>query len=141
MKKITFSIAIFLAAISPAFAQDHAHGAPHGGTVKTAGNYHLEAVVKNNVFTVYLLDANEKEMSVKGSTISATLLDAAGKTSVVKMIPGTNSFTYTAGAGKKYKKAILSAKINGTTASATFDLQQKPAAAKKQAHGADGHKH
>lgn len=140
MKKITIAMSILLATASTSFAQDHAHGAPHGGTVKTAGDYHMEAVVKDNVLTVYLLDGAEKEIAVKGITLSATLMGADGKTTVVQMIPGTNSFTYTADKGKKYKKAILSAKINGKTASATFDLAAK-AATKEHSHGADGHKH
>ncbi len=45
-----------------AAAQEHAHGSPHGGQVRTVGKYHLEAVVKDSMLQVYLLDDKEKSL-------------------------------------------------------------------------------
>lgn len=51
-----------IALVGLAAAQDHGHGSPHGGQVKTVGKYHLEALVKDSMLHVYLLDEKEKSL-------------------------------------------------------------------------------
>ena len=46
--------------------EDHAHAAPHGGTVKTAGAGHLELVVDGRNLMVYPLDGSEAALSFAG---------------------------------------------------------------------------
>jgi len=51
MKKITILMTVLLIATFTTFAQhsggDHKHGSPHGGTVKSAGGFHIEVSVKD----------------------------------------------------------------------------------------------
>jgi hypothetical protein len=68
-----------LAAAGIAGAQeDHAHGSPHGGQVKTAGKGHVEALLKADKLVVYVLD--EKEQTVTPpKEAKAVLLAGKGK--------------------------------------------------------------
>ena len=104
-------------------AGGHKHTSPHGGVVKTAGNYHLELLQKNGVLTVYLLDANEKPMSVAGATATALLQAADGKVTTVKLpLTARQQFVTTLDKTKAFRKAIINVAINGQSVSASFDL-------------------
>lgn len=140
MKKITILMMVMLIASLTTFAQhsggDHKHGSPHGGTVKSAGDFHIEVSVKDGMVMAYLLDANEKAMKNKGVTGTAVIQMADGQTSTITLIPsGNEGFMYTLDKAKKYNKAIVTFTSGGKTASASFDLiaKAKPAA--------DGHNH
>lgn len=124
----------FLLTLTPVFAQhqpgmgDHKHSSPHGGVVKTAGNYHLELAQKNGALTVYLLDANEKPMSVAGAMATALLQTPDGTVTTVKLpATGTQQFGATldkpnAARAKSFRKAIVNVAVKGQSASASFDL-------------------
>lgn len=115
---------------------DHKHGSPHGGTVKSAGDFHIEISVKDGMIMAYLLDANEKAMKNTGVAGTAVIQMADGKTSTITLIPnGSEGFMYTLDKAKKYNKAIVTFTTGGKTASASFELKakEKPAA--------DGHNH
>lgn len=115
---------------------DHKHGSPHGGTVKSAGAFHIEVSVKDGMVMAYLLDANEKAMKNKGVTGTAVIQMADGKTSTITLTPsGKEGFMYTLDKAKKYNKAIVTFATGGKTASASFDLMSKVKPA------ADGHDH
>lgn len=128
MKKITIIIAaIVFSAFSTLIAQDHKHGSPHGGIVKTAGpQFHIETVTKGEVVIVYLLDANEKTKSIVGAIATALVQTADGKTSTVTLkASGKESFLLNLNKGVKYNKAIITIKTSGKSASASFDLTTK----------------
>lgn len=138
MKKITILMTMMLMTSFATFAQhgggDHKHGSPHGGTVKSAGDFHIEVNVKDGMVMAYLLDAKEKTMKNTGVNATAIIQTADGQTSSIILIPsGKEGFMYILDKTKKYSKAIVNMMVNGKTASATFDLTVK----KEE----DGHKH
>lgn len=137
MKKVTFLLSALLLVATSLFAQDHKHGSPHGGEVKTAGTgFHMEAVIKNGMVMVYLLDGSEKTMSIAGATATATIQTVDGKISKETLkTMGKDSFMFMLDKTKKYNKAIVTIKTNGKTASASFDLNKKAVD-----HHAAGHK-
>jgi hypothetical protein len=140
MKKITTLIAVMLMISFVTFAQhsggDHKHGSPHGGTVKSAGDFHIEVSVKDGMVMAYLLDGKEKTIKNTGVTGTAVIQMADGKTSTISLSPsGNEGFMYTLDKTKKYNKAIVTFTSAGKTASASFDLTTKAKPA------ADGHNH
>ncbi len=138
MKKVTLIFSVLFIAASTLFAQEgHKHGSPHGGEVKTAGGFHMEAVIKGSILTIYLLDGNEKPMTISGATASALIQTADGKTStVILRANGKESFAFKLNPSKKYNKAIVTIKTGGKTASASFDLKSKA-----KGHEEAGHNH
>lgn len=62
----------------PAQQTDHSHASQHGGVVKAAGDFHIEAALKGDVLTVDLIILNEKTMPNKGVTGTSTVLYADG---------------------------------------------------------------
>jgi len=144
MKKVTFLLSALLLVATGLFAQeDHKHGSPHGGDVKSAGTgFHMEAVVKDGMVMVYLLDGSEKTMSIAGATATATIQTADGKISKETLkTMGKDGFMYILDKTKKYNKAIVTIKTSGKTASASFDLNKKAGDHKDDDHNAAGHKH
>jgi hypothetical protein len=140
MKKITVLLAVMLTAFATTFAQhsggDHKHGSPHGGTVKSAGDFHIEVSVKDGMVMAYLLDAKEKAMKNTGVTGTAVIQMSDGQTSTITLIPsGNEGFMYTLDKAKKYNKAIVTFTSGDRTASASFDLTAKAKPA------TDGHNH
>ena len=53
-----------------------AHAAPHGGQVRMAGAYHVEAVVKDGKLVLYVTDHGDQPQSTAGWQGRATLLTA-----------------------------------------------------------------
>ena len=140
MKKIIIAMTVMLFASNASFAQhksgDHKHGSPHGGTVKSAGDFHIEVTVKDEKVMAYLLDAKEKPMANTGVTATAVIQMADGTTSNITLVPGgKDAFMYKLDKAKKYNKVIVTFVSAGKTASASFDLTAKPKPA------ADGHDH
>lgn len=140
MKKTIILATMMLIASFTTFAQqsggDHKHGSPHGGTVKSAGDFHIEASVEDGMVMAYLLDGNEKAMKNTGVTGKALIQTADGQTSTVALIPnGKEGFMYTLDKAKKYNKAIVTFTTGGKTASASFDLTAKAK------HEEEGHNH
>ena len=114
-----------------AAGESHAHQSPHGGTVRTAGKYHLELVQQAGAVHVYLLDANEKTLPLTRATGTAMLLSTAGKTSSVKLTPTGDHFVAAVPAGTTLRTAIVSLKANGSSLSARFEkLDAAPKASK-----------
>jgi len=137
MKKMYFTVLLAALAVLGVNAQDHKHGSPHGGTVKSAGDFHIEVSVKDGMVMAYLLDGKEKAMANTGVTGTALIQTADGQTSSITLIPnGKEGFMYTLDKSKKYNKAIVTFTSSGKTASASFDLTKKEA---KDDHS--GHHH
>lgn len=129
MKKALLLTTLFLSSLAPGFAQhqpgggDHKHASPHGGIVKSAGNYHLELVRKSGVLTIYLLDGQEKPMAVTGATATALLQTQSGQVTTAQLVPvGNQQLTTTLDKTKVYHKAVITVAIGGQSASASFDL-------------------
>ncbi|GAB3308488.1 heavy metal-binding domain-containing protein [Hymenobacter tenuis] len=114
-----------------AAGESHAHKSPHGGTVRTAGKYHLELVQQAGGVHVYLLDENEKTLPLTRSTGTAMLLSTAGKTISVKLTPSGHHFVAAVPAGTTLRTAIVSLKANGSLLSARFDKLDAAAKAGK----------
>jgi hypothetical protein len=105
----------------------HAHQSPHGGTVKSAGDYHIELVDEGGKLRVYLLDVREKAVNLKGVTGIAIFRNGDVTT-------GTQSLTATGGAyfdipqkGQPYSAIIIRFKINGQSVIAKFDKDNRNA--------------
>ncbi len=136
MKKMYFTMLLAVLAAFGSYAQDHKHGSPHGGTVKSAGDYHIEISVKDGMVMAYLLDGKEKAMKNTGVTGTALVQTADGKTSTVTLSAnGDEGFMYNLDKAKKYNKAVVTFTTSGKTASASFDLVTKDKPAE------DGHNH
>ncbi len=122
------TIALLVALIgSPVFAQhggaDHKHTSPHGGIVKSSGNYHLELMQQAGTMTVYLLDKNEKTMPVSGATATALLQTQDGQVTTVTLKPGSNQqLSTTPDKTKSFRKAVVTVAFGDKSASASFDL-------------------
>ena len=55
-----------------ASGESHSHAAPHGGVVKTIGDYHAEIVSSKGAITLYVLGGNEnKSHPIAASSITA----------------------------------------------------------------------
>lgn len=146
MKKASVIITIILLASSALFAQKkHKHGSPHGGEVKTAGSdYHLEVTLKKGMMMVYLLDDNQKSLSIAGATASASIETADGKANTfILQSHNKEAFMLNLDKGTKYHSAVITVKIDGKVATAPFDLSKKtvnPGLA-TQDHNSSGHQH
>ncbi|MFZ6024473.1 MAG: hypothetical protein ACOYVG_08485 [Bacteroidota bacterium] len=137
MKKMYLTVLLAVLAVLGVNAQDHKHGSPHGGTVKSAGDFHIEVAVKDGMVMAYLLDGKEKAMTNTGVTGTALIQTADGQTSTITLIPnGKEGFMYTLDKSKKYNKAIVTFTSSGKTASASFDLTKKEV---KDNHGGRHH--
>ena len=69
-------LTLFLLTVGLVYAagETHQHKSPHGGVVRSAGDYHLELVRDEKGYKVYLLDAKEKTLPVTDLTGKATCL-------------------------------------------------------------------
>ena len=129
MKNSILSIIFLFVALTTTLAQhqqgrgDHKHASTHGGTVKSAGDYHLELLQKADMLTVYLLDASQKTLPTTGATATALLQTADGNVTTVKLQPSANQqFVATLDKAKSFHKAVVTVAVGGKSASASFDL-------------------
>ena len=121
--------------------QDHDNSkAPHGGKIEEAGEYHIEASIKDSKVYYYLLDGNAKPMANKGVTGSVVLQFADGTTKTVQLTAnGTDGFLADDVKAITYTNAIVTFKIADKTATAKFKN-----ASEKKGHDhkeGDGHHH
>src|SRR4051812_14979061 len=90
----TFKQALFaglvsapLIAVGTAMAHDSAKldsmKSPHGGQLRMAGPYHLELVPQANELLVYVTDHAGTKVPTRGVSGTATIVDAAGKVSIL----------------------------------------------------------
>lgn len=130
LKSIAFAITMLIGgtAISSAQEKAHEHGSPHGGTVKTAGDYHIEMVMAKDKMTIYLLDGKEKAIPNKGVTGKATL-QFEDKTSVTVDLStmGNDGFSITNDKINTFTSCVITFKVNGKTATAKFKAEKSAA--------------
>lgn len=150
----TIAVAMFTALSFSAFAQhdhksgeSHQHTSPHGGQVMSAGKYHIELVRSKEktgeIFTIYLLDAAEKTVSIKGKTgiLFIQTADANSSQETLTSI-GDDKFTFTYKGNGNIINAIVSIKWGDENATAKFQLQEMKMPAKQEEHQHnDGHNH
>lgn len=143
MKNSILSIVLTLLSLAPVMAQhqhgagDHKHASSHGGTVKSAGNYHLELRQKDGALLVYLLDANQKTIPITAASATALLQTPDGKVTTVKLSPtGNQQFSVMLDKTKTFHKAVINVAVKEQSASASFDL-----VAVKTADGHAAHDH
>ena len=111
--------------------ETHAHKSPHGGTVRTAGTYHIELVQQAGAVHVYLLDGKEATVATAGTTGSVMLLTTANKTSTVALTSTGDHFVAAVPAGTTLRTAIVSLKASGKSLSARFEKLDAAAKASK----------
>ncbi len=115
--------------------EDHEHTSPHGGTVKTAGAYHIELVRQENKVLVYLLDAGEKTIGNKGVTATGIFQFDDKTTSNETFAPaGDDHFEVTLKKTGEFT-CIISLKVEGKTVSAKFDKEDVEHAEGHHEHG------
>ncbi|GAB2960466.1 hypothetical protein GCM10027048_30250 [Hymenobacter coalescens] len=114
-----------------AAGETHAHTAPHGGIVRTAGKYHVELVLKDGQMTAYLLDGKEQVLANKGLTGTA-MVQQGGKTTTVTLTPyGDDQLRGALPTGATPTTAILTLRRGGETINARFDKLASTAAKAK----------
>ena len=110
--------------------EDHAHAAPHGGTVKTAGAGHLELVVDGRNLKVYPLDGSEAALSVAGITGAQVIVQPqSGEAATMTLAPMGDHLMATLPEGVTAFTAIVTVPVAGETRTAQFE------------YGLDGHAH
>jgi hypothetical protein len=103
--------------------EDHAHSAPHGGTVKEAGSGHLEAVVSGSNLLVYPLDASEALLPVDGITgAQAVIQPQNGSAQTVPLEPMGDHLMATLPEGVRAYTAIVTVPVAGEARSARFEV-------------------
>lgn len=106
----------------------HAHQAPHGGIVKSAGDYHIELVDQGNKLRVYLLDTRERAISLKGVSGLAIFRNGDVTTGTHRLSPSSGAYYEIPLKGQPYTAIIINFKINGQSIIAKFDKDNRQAA-------------
>jgi hypothetical protein len=130
-------VAFFLLLAGAAIAQQskrthaelpaHTHQAPHGGTVKSAGDYHIELVEESGKFRVYLLDSRERAIRLKGITGMAIFRNGDVTTGTQRLTPVGDSHFEIPLKGQPFSAIIINFKVNGQSVIAKFDKDNKSA--------------
>lgn len=94
---------------------------PHNGTVKQAGDYHIEMKNTPDYFFTYLLDKNRKPMSNKGIDCEVKFLFPDTTATTITLQPtGEDGFS-TAASSLKFYSCRIYFKIKSKLISAQFD--------------------
>ena len=104
-----------------AAGETHAHMAPHGGVVRTAGNYHLELVAAPNQLNVYLLGDKMSAVASVGGAGTVLVQRTDNTTASLKLAPAGDHYTATLPAGAAIRTAIVTLKAQGKTINARFE--------------------
>ena len=122
IKSIALALALLVAGTSYAQTESHSHKAAHGGTVQTAGDYHIEMVAGADKISFYLLDAKESTLTNKAVTGTAVFefinktkatapLGKGSKNALMVETPKANVFTF----------CTVSLVVKGKTVTARFN--------------------
>jgi hypothetical protein len=99
----------------------HSHKAHHGGTVKSAGDYHIELVEESGKFRVYLLDNRERAIRLQGITGMAIFRNGDVTTGTQRLTPVGDSHFEIPLKGQPFSAIIVNFKINGQSVIAKFE--------------------
>jgi hypothetical protein len=105
----------------------HSHKAHHGGTVKTAGDYHIELVEEPGKFRVYLLDNRERAISLKGVTGLAIFRNGDVTTGTQRLTPIGDTHFEIPQKGQVFSAIIINFKVKGQSVIAKFDKDSRNA--------------
>jgi hypothetical protein len=98
----------------------HAHKSTHGGLVKSAGDYHIELVDRNSQYLIYLLDAAERPISLKGITGLAILRDGDRTVHTQSLTPTFNTHFVLKTEGAAHSAVIVNLIVNNQNITAKF---------------------
>lgn len=109
---------------APAAGDDHAHGSPNGGTVKTAGGGHLELVTEHTGFKIYVLDGSEKMLPVESIAGAEAIVqpDGGGEPTTVPLTVMGDHLHGVLPEGTFAYTAIVSVPVAGETRTAQFTV-------------------
>ncbi|MDO9184397.1 MAG: heavy metal-binding domain-containing protein [Bacteroidia bacterium] len=128
LKSIALVALMLTAGARISLAQGHDHGSPHGGIVQSAGDYHIELLVKGENMTVYLLDANEKAIPNKGVTGKATLMFTDKTSATVDLTAsGVDGFSVKNDKAASYTSCVVTFKVGDKTATTKFKAEKSVA--------------
>lgn len=103
--------------------EDHTHGSPHGGTVKTAGSGHLELVTEHTAFKLYVLDGNEQTLPVAGIEGAQAIVQIdGGGSETVPLTPMDDHLHASLPPTAAAYTAVVSVPVSGETRSARFEV-------------------
>lgn len=103
--------------------EEHDHGSPHGGTVKTAGAGHLEFVVDGGAIKIYPLDAAEAPVPVAGITGAQAIVQVeGGSATTVPLAPMDDHLHGALPEGATVYTAIVTVPVGGEARSARFEV-------------------
>jgi len=105
----------------------HSHKSHNGGTVKSAGDYHIELTDKNNVYLIYLLDAAENAINIKDVTGLAILRDGDRTVHTQNLTPTFNSHFVVPISNITHTAVILNFVVNNQNITAKFDKRNSSA--------------
>ncbi|MBX9851303.1 MAG: hypothetical protein K2X86_06035 [Cytophagaceae bacterium] len=100
--------------------EQHSHASPHGGTVVTAGEYHVEMVKNGNEVKFYISDNAEKAIPLSGITGKA-IFQTGGKTETKDLMVHEDHLMATVDNADKLSGAIVTLRIGDKTVSAKFN--------------------
>lgn len=115
------TIAVYAQNGTHANGPTHSHKAHHGGTVKSAGDYHIELVQKGDKYIIYLLDTREKTIDITPVTGLAILRDGDVTTGSHRLKPTGNSHFEIPLNSQAHTAIIITFKINNQSLVAKFD--------------------
>jgi hypothetical protein len=105
----------------------HSHKSHHGGTVKSAGDYHIELVEESGKLQVYLLDNRERAIHLKGVTGLAIFRNGDVTTGTQRLTPIGDTYFEIPLKGQPFSAIIINFKINGQSVIAKFDKDSRSA--------------
>lgn len=106
-----------------AAGETHAHVAPHGGVVRTAGAYHVELVTTASTLSVYVLGTNMRAQPNKGLKGSVMVQQTNNATATLPLIlTGDDHLTAKLPAGATVRTAIVTlTTADGKTMTVRFE--------------------
>lgn len=99
----------------------HSHKAHNNGTVKSAGDYHIELVQKNDQYIIYLLDVAEKKIDLKGVTGLAILRDGDRTVHTQQLASAINSHFVLSTNSIEHNAVIINFTVNKQNITAKFE--------------------
>ncbi len=103
---------------------DHAHAAPHGGMVESAGNGHMEMVLSDGNLFIYPFDAAEEPLSVEGITDATAVIQAEGEAEqTITLTPMGDHLMGSLYGDANHFTAHVSMPVEGVTWTAHFSVE------------------
>lgn len=99
----------------------HAHQAPHGGTVKSAGDYHIELIETSGKLRLYLLDMRQRPVNPKGVSGLVIFRNNDVTTGTQRLVLAGDDYFEVPLKGQPYTAIIVNFKVNGQSVIAKFD--------------------